>query len=202
MYPYNEPASLPIQPVEARGGRWLHVSLDFPGRTILLRVWRAQVGRVALYLLDSNDSCPPRRRSGDGAPMAPGSRASSGPGPRPSNVTGARCASETSTSRRSATAGASRRTCTWGPFPPIWLAWSRGVLRIASAARRTPTCIAPPCQRPHDRGGTSRRESFPTTRMRMFRSTKRLMVSIILRSITKCAGRRPSEAPGPSHDPG
>ena len=56
MYPYNEPASLPIQPVEARGGGWLHVSLDFPGRTILLRVWRAQVGRVALYLLDSNDS--------------------------------------------------------------------------------------------------------------------------------------------------
>ena len=55
MYPYNEPASLPIQPVEARGGGWLHVSLDFPGRTILLRVWRAQVGRVALYLLDSND---------------------------------------------------------------------------------------------------------------------------------------------------
>jgi len=55
MYPYNEPASLPIQPVEARAGGWLHVSLDFPGRTILLRVWRAQVGRVALYLLDSND---------------------------------------------------------------------------------------------------------------------------------------------------
>jgi len=55
MYPYNEPASLPIQHVEARGGGWLHVSLDFPGRTILLRVWRAQVGRVALYLLDSND---------------------------------------------------------------------------------------------------------------------------------------------------
>ena len=48
MYPYNEPASLPIQPVEARAGGWLHVSLDFPGRTILLRVWRAQVGRVAL----------------------------------------------------------------------------------------------------------------------------------------------------------
>ena len=54
-YPYNEPASLPIQPVEARAGGWLHIPLDFPGRTILLRVWRAQVGRVALYLLDSND---------------------------------------------------------------------------------------------------------------------------------------------------
>jgi len=55
MYPYNDPASLPIQPVQAPAGGWLHVSLDLPGRTILLRIWQAQVGRVPLYLLDSND---------------------------------------------------------------------------------------------------------------------------------------------------
>jgi starch phosphorylase len=55
MYPYNDPASLPIQPVQARAGGWLHVSLDLPGRTIVLRVWQAQVGRATLYLLDSND---------------------------------------------------------------------------------------------------------------------------------------------------
>ena len=55
MYPYNDPSSLPIEPVQARSGGWLHVSLPLPGRTILLRVWRARVGRTALYLLDSND---------------------------------------------------------------------------------------------------------------------------------------------------
>jgi starch phosphorylase len=55
MYPYNDPASLPIEPVEARSGGWLHVALPLPGRTILLRVWRVRVGRTALYLLDSND---------------------------------------------------------------------------------------------------------------------------------------------------
>ena len=55
MYPYNDPASLPIEPVRARSGGLLHVALALPGRTILLRVWRARVGRASLYLLDSND---------------------------------------------------------------------------------------------------------------------------------------------------
>lgn len=55
LYPYNDPTSLPIQPVLAPSGGWLHVALTFPGRTLLLRVWLARVGRVSLYLLDSND---------------------------------------------------------------------------------------------------------------------------------------------------
>jgi starch phosphorylase len=55
LYPYNDPTSLPIQPVLAPSGGWLHVALQFPGRTILLREWQARVGRVTLYLLDSND---------------------------------------------------------------------------------------------------------------------------------------------------
>jgi glycogen phosphorylase len=54
-YPYNEPAMLPIQPARDRDGGWLHISLDLPGRTLLVRVWKAQMGRTALYLLDSND---------------------------------------------------------------------------------------------------------------------------------------------------
>lgn len=54
VYPYNDPASLPIEPVLAGGGR-LHIGLDLPGRTLLLRVWRAQIGKTSLYLLDSND---------------------------------------------------------------------------------------------------------------------------------------------------
>ena len=55
LYPHNVPTSLPISPVRAADGAWLSVSLELPGRRLVLRVWRAQVGRVPLYLLDSND---------------------------------------------------------------------------------------------------------------------------------------------------
>ncbi len=55
LYPYNDPSSLPIAPVMAGDGRWLRVELDFPGRTLFLRVWQAVVGCARLYLLDSND---------------------------------------------------------------------------------------------------------------------------------------------------
>jgi glycogen phosphorylase len=54
-YPYNEPTALPICPVVDALGKWLHVPLELPGRTLRIRVWQVQVGRVLLYLLDSND---------------------------------------------------------------------------------------------------------------------------------------------------
>lgn len=55
LYPYNEPATLPIEPVMRESGGWLRIPLELPGRIVLLRVWQANVGRVQLYLLDSND---------------------------------------------------------------------------------------------------------------------------------------------------
>lgn len=55
-YPANDPASLPIAPVAGPDGAALTVTLRLPGRDLRLRVWKAQVGRVALYLLDSNES--------------------------------------------------------------------------------------------------------------------------------------------------
>lgn len=55
FYPYNEPASMPIEPVMLPDGSWVRVALELPGRVVQLRVWRATVGRVKLYLLDSND---------------------------------------------------------------------------------------------------------------------------------------------------
>ena len=55
-YPYNEPAMMPVQPVLGAGGARLHIAVDLPGRILRLRVWRADVGRSALYLLDSNDA--------------------------------------------------------------------------------------------------------------------------------------------------
>lgn len=55
VYPYNDPTSLPIRPVASASGAWLHVAAELPGRSVRFRVWQAQVGRVPLYLLDSND---------------------------------------------------------------------------------------------------------------------------------------------------
>jgi starch phosphorylase len=54
-YPYNDPMSLPVRPVLAEDGGWMRIAVSLPGRALLLRVWRADVGRVKLYLLDSND---------------------------------------------------------------------------------------------------------------------------------------------------
>lgn len=54
-YLYNDPAGLPIAPLLQPDGSWAHVSLELFARKIHFRVWRAQVGRVMLYLLDSND---------------------------------------------------------------------------------------------------------------------------------------------------
>lgn len=62
-FPYNDPMTLPITPAPNREGGWLRIRLDLPGRPILLRVWQARVGKVTLYLLDSNDpiNTPPDR---------------------------------------------------------------------------------------------------------------------------------------------
>jgi len=53
-YPYNDPAMMPIFPVRDRSGGWLSVPVELPGRSVLLRVWHAHVGRVHFFLLDSN----------------------------------------------------------------------------------------------------------------------------------------------------
>lgn len=55
IYPYNDPMSLPVTPALDKNGAWLYVEVEFPGRDVRFRVWQAQVGRVTLYLLDSND---------------------------------------------------------------------------------------------------------------------------------------------------
>ncbi|HEB98205.1 MAG TPA: alpha-glucan family phosphorylase [Thiotrichales bacterium] len=54
FYPFNDPMQLPILPVRNADGEWLTLCIDLPGRPLHLRTWQAQVGRVRLYLLDSN----------------------------------------------------------------------------------------------------------------------------------------------------
>jgi glycogen phosphorylase len=55
MYPFNDPGQLPIVPLRGPGGDWLRLQLNLPGHSIWLRAWQVQVGRVRLFLLDSND---------------------------------------------------------------------------------------------------------------------------------------------------
>ena len=45
---------MPIVPLEDETGQPVYVSVDLPGRQISARLWMVQVGRVRLYLMDSN----------------------------------------------------------------------------------------------------------------------------------------------------
>jgi starch phosphorylase len=53
-YPENDFFNLPLTPESAPDGSPLLISVPFPGRDVWARVWRIQVGRVPLYLLDTN----------------------------------------------------------------------------------------------------------------------------------------------------
>ena len=56
IYPYNDPGQLPITPLRQANGEWLRLEIALPGYSVWLRAWEVQVGRVKLYLLDSNDA--------------------------------------------------------------------------------------------------------------------------------------------------
>jgi starch phosphorylase len=56
LYPYNDPGQLPISPLRQPDGEWLRLEIALPGYSVWLRAWQVQVGRVKLYLLDSNDA--------------------------------------------------------------------------------------------------------------------------------------------------
>ena len=45
---------LPILPVQREDGSELKVAIEFPGREVTVKVWRARVGNVSLYLLDTD----------------------------------------------------------------------------------------------------------------------------------------------------
>ena len=56
LYPYNDPGQLPITPLRHPNGEWLRLEIALPGYSVWLRTWQVQVGRLKLYLLDSNDA--------------------------------------------------------------------------------------------------------------------------------------------------
>jgi starch phosphorylase len=59
LYPFNEPGQLPIRPVRQPNGELLRIAINLPGFRMWLRTWEVTVGRVHLYLLDTNDPANP-----------------------------------------------------------------------------------------------------------------------------------------------
>ena len=47
-------AKLPISPVRDAQGNWQSIQIAFPGRVVTARIWRCDVGRTELYLLDTD----------------------------------------------------------------------------------------------------------------------------------------------------
>jgi starch phosphorylase len=52
--PSNDFSVMPLRPVYADDGTPVRISLELSGRTLVLRPWHVQVGRVLLVLLDTN----------------------------------------------------------------------------------------------------------------------------------------------------
>ncbi|MCB0585800.1 MAG: alpha-glucan family phosphorylase [Phaeodactylibacter sp.] len=53
-FPPQKFTSLPLAPVRDNSGEWLKVSVGLKGRMVHAKVWVLQVGRVPLYLLDTD----------------------------------------------------------------------------------------------------------------------------------------------------
>jgi glycogen phosphorylase len=53
-YPINDFYNMPVHLERNPDGSELRIEVDYPGRKVVARVWRVQVGTVPLYLLDTN----------------------------------------------------------------------------------------------------------------------------------------------------
>jgi starch phosphorylase len=53
-YPENDFYNMPISPEQKADGTPLLIEVDYPEGKAFAKVWRAQVGRISLYLLDTN----------------------------------------------------------------------------------------------------------------------------------------------------
>lgn len=53
-YPINDFYNMPLHLERNPDGSELRITVDYPGRKVYARAWRVQVGRVPLYMLDTN----------------------------------------------------------------------------------------------------------------------------------------------------
>jgi starch phosphorylase len=63
LYTENDFHNMPLELVRKKSGRPLTISVDYPGRSVHAQLWCVAVGRVKLYLLDTNipDNSPADR---------------------------------------------------------------------------------------------------------------------------------------------
>ena len=54
IYTDSDFEDLPITPVQRADGSDLRFGIEFPGRSVQVRVWQARIGHVTLYLLDTD----------------------------------------------------------------------------------------------------------------------------------------------------
>lgn len=54
MFPRNDFHNLPLQLMNDENGEPITIEVDFPDRRTGVRIWKINVGRIALYLLDTN----------------------------------------------------------------------------------------------------------------------------------------------------
>jgi len=47
-------SALPLEPVRDESGDWVMISIAFPGRSVFAKAWKVNVGRINLYLLDTD----------------------------------------------------------------------------------------------------------------------------------------------------
>ena len=59
LYPYNDPGMLPLIALRGKDKEWVRFEVKISNWSIWVRVWEVRVGRVKLYLLDSNDPANP-----------------------------------------------------------------------------------------------------------------------------------------------
>ena len=53
-YTDSEFVDLPVEPALNDDGSEIHVQVSLPGRKVMVKVWRATIGHVSLYLLDTD----------------------------------------------------------------------------------------------------------------------------------------------------
>jgi glycogen phosphorylase len=53
-YLERDPRDLPLEPVRSAEGEWIKVAVRIGARDVVARLWKAQVGRINVYLLDTN----------------------------------------------------------------------------------------------------------------------------------------------------
>ncbi len=62
LHPFNDPGQMPVEPVRDATGGILRMSVKISTDDVVVRAWRATVGRCELILLDTNDYANPGYR--------------------------------------------------------------------------------------------------------------------------------------------